>query len=39
MRRILAVIALGMSLVGCVYSGPGPGYYGYGPGYHYHYYP
>ena len=37
MKRILAVIALGMALAGCVYEGPGPGYYG--PGYHYYYYP
>jgi len=36
MKRILAVIVLGMALAGCVYSGPG--YYPT-PGYHYYYYP
>jgi len=36
MKRILAVIVLGMALAGCVYSGPG--YYP-APGYHYYYYP
>ncbi len=31
MKRILAVVALGLSLAGCVYAGPGPsGYYGGG---------
>jgi hypothetical protein len=38
MKRILVVIALGLSLAGCVYAAPGPGYYA-APGYHYHYYP
>jgi hypothetical protein len=38
MKRVLAVIVLGLSLTGCVYSGPGPGYYA-APGYHYYYYP
>jgi hypothetical protein len=37
MKRILAIVALAISLAGCVYAGP-PGYYG-GPRYHYHYYP
>jgi hypothetical protein len=36
MKRILAVIALGMALAGCVYEGPG---YYRAPGYHYYYYP
>jgi hypothetical protein len=37
MKRILAVMALGMALAGCVYAAPAPAYYG--PGYHYYYYP
>jgi hypothetical protein len=37
MKRVLAVIVLGLSLAGCVYAGP-PGYYA-APGYHYYYYP
>lgn len=38
MKRVLTVIVLGLSLAGCVYSGPAPGYYA-APGYHYYYYP
>ena len=38
MRKILAVVVLGLSLAGCVYAPPGPGYYS-APGYHYYYYP
>jgi hypothetical protein len=38
MRRVLAVIALGFTLAGCVYA-PGPGYgYHRGPGYEHDYY-
>jgi hypothetical protein len=38
MKRVLAVIVLGLSLAGCVYAGPPGGYYA-APGYHYYYYP
>jgi PBP1b-binding outer membrane lipoprotein LpoB len=37
MKSILAVVALGMLLAGCVYAPPGPGYAA--PAYHYYYYP
>ena len=33
MTRILAMVALGLSLAGCVYAGPAPGYGHYGSGY------
>ena len=34
MIRILAMMALGLSLAGCVYAGPGPGYGYYNSGYY-----
>jgi hypothetical protein len=35
MKRLAILVALGLSLAGCVYGpGYGPGYYSYGPGYY-----